>query len=953
MKLTHMKNKNSLYYNLLLKLKEIPSLVYPSLLPVFFLFVACTDDYLLKDDIEDSSDTSDVIRIKASLNATNQTRTYYGQDDIDELASGKFWLRYPYAGQTVSSSSYAKYDVAIVNFGHEEDPTTGYVAYTNKNGILKDLKWSKVYGGGAISTTFYMMNVDPSAYYIASEGYYPNTSSYQKYVFYDNATQKNPFYASPLDKDNGTNDLIMSGGKTMTEGSTPSFKADPGDIHLNLYHRMALMRLNIEVYSAEDGHKVSLDNATVKITNLFRTLGSINIQYAAYQSYYKDQAYIDKNVTSSFSKVYYNGLKNYASEDENDWIYLVGKNAYSWEPYIDEETGEKVPYKEIDFDLIGDDNSKITYTKRTYTVQDFIMPPQTFDVEGHWPKLMITVPKYDVTNFEDDKNSTDSVTYIGSIPARMFDADEPLKTTTTLLNTGYILNLSATIDSPNSELTFNPAYVENWVSKGNFTITTKKSGIYTSGDFQSLIETYDTALKTGYFEELEKFGYKTTGSDGKDLYVFTVWSNFTLNPDEIGLSGCMPYDDRVNFLFLFNDFTLTLDNGDGNSEIEKLNGLEGQNELYKRVTGRELGRYKGITSSAKMLELINLCKSDPDNGYNAPDYARLFEFGNLSNFDNIWTFNLENDITLNFEDIYQKIDNDFLLNSFYLNLNGHYINIRFGDKTLKCEENGGLDYFSRMAVINKTAGVTSPEDFYLLKYCYNNGIYKDYPEIFELFGTHNTSSTTDSWSFYFHNGMTLNGQEVFGCMTPDEDSYKPDYSFYTYPAGSTSSSSYSTIAFDHPLIPFEVKTRTTVTNVFKRSGQFTTQNVFSNYTTGLNYYYNNNDYRTLFNYGFFEDGVWHFSINYTSGSNYNYAEYDYAYGCMIPDVEQGKCDYDFTILKRTEIRNMPSTPLEGASKSTVYFYPEDSANCKYPNNAEGLKKVTNGTYWDNWSEGGN
>lgn len=952
-----MKYKTSTYNSFILKLKGIPLQFFSGLLFAMLTMVCagCTDDLSIRDNInEDDLDTSERIIIKASLNATNKTRTYYGQEDIESLASGTFWLRYPYTGQTVNSYSYAKYDAAVVNFGHEEDPTTGYVAYTNKNGVLKDLKWSKVYGGGNTSIYFYMMNVDPSAYYVASEGYYPNTYSYQKYVFYDNATQKNPFFASPLDKKNGSNDLIMSGGTTMTNSSSPSFKAGQ-DIHLNLYHRMALMRLNIEVYSAKDGHKISLDNASVKITNLFRTLGSINIQYAASQSYYKDQAYIDKNVTSSFSKVYYNGLKNYASEDDDQWICLVGNNAYSWEPYKDEETGEEVNFKEEPVPLNGNENSDETYTKRTYTVRDFVLPPQTFDVEGHWPKLKITVPKYDVTGFDEDKNSSDSITYIGSLPNRMYDADEPLVTKTTLLNTGYILNLSATIDSPNSELTFNPAMVENWISKGSFTITTKKSGIYTSGDFQSLIETYGLALETGDFEDLEKFGYKTTGGDGKDLYVFTIWSNFTINPDEVNLLGSMAYDERLKFLFLFNDFTVTLDNGEAGFEIERLNGLEGQNELYRKVTGQTLGFYKGITSSQKMIELINLCHSNPENGYSAPDYAKLFEFGNLSNFDNIWTFGLESDITLDFEDIYQKIDNDFLINSFYLNLNGHSIDINFGNATLKCEENGGIDYFSRLAVINPTTGVTSPEDFLLLKYLYNNGIYENYPQVFELFGTHTVSNTSDIWNFYFHNGMTLKGEDAFGCMTPDEDNNKPNYNFYTYPVGTTSSTTFSPITFDHPLIPFEVKTRVSIANVFKRSGYYSTnQNIFSNSTSALNYYYNNNDYRLLFSYGYFEDGKWHIGINYTSNSsNYSYAEYDYAFGCMVPEPDQGKYDYEFTILRRVDIRNMPNTPLEGAPKTTRYFYPDDSQSATYPNNAEGLKKITDGTFWDDWTENGN
>lgn len=848
---------------------------------------SCLDEDLInKDSLADSES----VRVKARIMAQENTRSegiYYGKEEVYRLNEGTFYLTYP--------NKDNRYETATVEFGKGEDFTTGY-AYVEDGGVIKDLKWKKVYNEGRNNVSLFLHNIRPEHYTLS----YPNnnTSTNQKYLLKTDS----PYFASPLDTVHGTNDLIISGGETQNTGGATSANANSGNVIFNLYHRMSLLKINIEVYSAEDGYLVDLSNAKIKITNLYTRLSGINLYYCT-----------DSNFSSSNSS----NSTNYYTEPKD--VYLIGSEdgngGNEWMRFLNGSTGELQPYYDKPYTPNDFDG---TYTKRTYSVPDFIFPPQTFR-DGYQPELLVTVPKKDVTGIKDDEGE---VTFHGYLPPIMYDSDENGKIApdtppmATKLNSGYELHVTATINSPDTELIFAPVKVENWVSKSHHLITTKKAGIYNHNDFLELIKNYNDKN----ISELEKFGFKSG-----DTYIFQMWGHFTLNEDEV--SNQMPENPDIPFVFIINDYTIGIESG---SSKENLVGIAGQERLYEIVTGKHPEIYKGLRNGEDLKELFSHCHAS-DN-YEAPEVMDLLKFGNLSTYDNSWTFYLENDVTINVEDLFQTIDADFLLNTYDFNYQGHTLNIKFGEEIMESKAGDEYDKLRKLAEIREY-GVKDALDFYFLIECYN-GYCKEFPDVLSLFAK---KSSETSWALYFPRAMTLDADRVFTSMVPDPENGKPNLTngtpWVNYFLNFSGPGYYFSWAAGVTNIPY----------IFNGKGK---ANGISSLSSIISYYNASTSiFQNLILYGRVENGKWIFPLNYSNSQSIAYSS---AFGRMIPDPENGKLDYEFEFDdKYYQVTGMPDAP-DSSDTSTHYFYQDGTDTYDYPNSAADLKKITLGTYWDEW-----
>lgn len=869
---------------------------------IFILLILGIFSSCIKDDLGIGTELIDVesesITIKANISASeNNSRTYYGSDEVEQISSGDFYLMYPM--NEGYNWEYSRYGRAKVSFGNPEDPTTGYISF-EKDGKTKDLKWKNIVGEGSNQVYFFMNNIDPDCYSIYN--YNVGNSSYKTYYYLQyQFNDKSPYYASPLDKTNGSNDLISSGSSSLTSNgyvnaSIKIVNNSPNkSIPVQLFHRMAMIKLDINLYDDGEGYFIDLSRASVKITNLYRKLNTFNLYYCTNSSFKKD---VD---------VSYNTYS-----DREKPIVMVGETdngeIYNW----DEETFNN----EIHLDENGNQF-------KIYKVQDFIVPPQTltFSVQ-YTPEIIVTVPKEDVTQDPNDKGSF--IEYKGYLPSVMYSANASGETTSmtplaTTLTSGYVLHLTAFINSPNTELYFAPAKVENWVNKSSFTIKTKQSGIYNKNDFYNLIKCYEEKDLEG----LLKYGYKSG-----DTFYFQFWASMTL--DKEAIENSMTHSSDLPFTFLFNDFSIIVED---NGEKTALSGLEGQNILYGIVTGQTVSTIDGINSIGALTNLLSLCR--PSDNYKTPDINALSQYGTLSNYENQWTFELKTNLEVDIEDIFKKIDPTFLGNKFTINYGDYSIKVRLNDSMeIITDKNSEIDKFSRMAG-NALTGISSPEDFYFLVECYNN-YYSAYPSLLSLYGTETTS-----WKFTFLNAMTLEGERSFVSMVPDAANDKPSYSIST---------SY-TINFSSDIVPVSTNNKDYIYSVLSGTGKSTGQTSLSNIVSYYNNSsYNNSNYYYLWYYGRFDfdNNEWIFPLDYYSGTQY--ISYSSLFNKMKPDGSAGKYNYKFYLGNKTfEVRNMPNDE-ESPNVSTHYFYQNITGNPSYPNSAEDLKRVADGTYWEYFKE---
>ncbi|MCH5239050.1 MAG: hypothetical protein J1F38_02400 [Muribaculaceae bacterium] len=869
--------------------------------------ISCVQDEFALPGAGDEDD-DDVIRVRATLKPTDNTRTYYGAKEEALVTEGTFYITYPRNTVPEETMSYTKYDRGTVVFGHPEDPETGY-AYFEKDGVLKDLKWRNVKGEGSSSVSLFIHNIDPSLYTISTSTTDYNTQYRQKYLF---KADTNPYVASPLDTIDGKNDLIICGGNSITSNGGMSARSTT-DLTFNLYHRMALLKINLDVYGSSDDGLVNLDNAKVYITNLYTNLNSVNLYYCTNSSF--------KTTSSSSSS---------SAMQECDV-----RNLSELIPIVMPEGENKIEWKNSFDGTYTDEEENKVLNKKLYQAQPFIFPPQSFANATARPQIIVEVPKNDVTGSDSDRDEV--MRFTGYLPTVMYLSDEWGNVTdyspkTTELTSGYVLNVTATINSPNTELTFAPVKVENWVSKSTYSVSTKKAGIYSANDFQKLIEAY----QNGRIGELERYGFQS----GDNTFVFQFWANVILDENEIKdqmkPGKYVLSDGDISFSFLFNGYTVSLSEGDEDEDNNRhLTDLEGQQELYKIVTGQEDELFFGIRGTQDMRRLISLCH--PSENYDAPDKSELMKYGNLNSYDNSWDFYLKGDVELDFDEVFQQIDMFFFNGEFNLHREGHSITLNIGSKKHICDYTSNFDEFLRFAKTYTTYGVTCAEDFYLLTKCYND-YYTIKPELLKLYAPQpaawddSENKNELSWTFYFRDNMTLDGNKVNVKMVPDEENGKPKYSFY-------SSSPYYDVSFSGPT-PFTANSRNSSYIYYVTAGSGYVSSAYG--PSRVVSAYQSNNYQTLWACGKYENGAWIFSFTqYTTGSTQNKISYADFFGSMIPDEGDGKYDYNFNITQGyIKVENCPQ------GTSSREFDKKGSKNSVYPSDEEAFKRMADGSYWD-------
>lgn len=914
----------------------------------------------VKEELPDTDIAGDDDRIMVSAEISpdeNTTRAYVAEGPVKE---GTYYLFFYRNAQKVGPGiEGGNYKMATVEFGNAEGPTAGFPYYYDGNDIRKDLKWGRVYDEGksyTSSTYYYLSNVNLAEHKSYSSSYW------------NHFTFNNPYVAGPLDTENGTNDLLS--------GSTGTSKTSNNKISFNLYHRLALLKVNIEVYPAEDGPYTDLSNAEVTISNLCTKVTSFRL--------------------SSPTSFYYNYSNNsYGSytdlRDDTNPLKLVepGSETIKWAEGSGEESENKY----------GD-------TRRVYSTLAFVMPPQSIPpayqggstATNNRPKITVKVPKKDVTHNEE---MTGYYIYSGYIPSIMFNADadgniqNDTQAQTISLTSGTQLTITASLNSPNPNLEFAPVKVEQWSSKSTHTLKTKQAGIYNATDFRTMLALY----KEGRYSELERFGYY----DDYGQLTLQMWASMKLDIDEI-TESMKPTSDSPAFSFMFNGYTVTLtrqknvggggetepggetdpDDGDGSGDggddgdgdgtepeeeietVKDLSGSEGQIELHGIVTGNENERFVGIKNLQNLKEVVALFDKAQGETPSSDLLSQMQMYGNISNIDNVIVFEIDPDeeIEIDAADIFQKIPEKLRDYTVYIKNYKNSVKVKFpkDDEDTTAEDfvvtcgktdlNAELsDYslFEKLA-IKLTTGIASADEFYLLKDCYNNYTGPMKATLMSLFGT--VSESDSKWTFKFNKTITLDGTKAYISMVPDPTNGKPDYSISTS----------FTIDFAHEKVPASTYTTSYIYSMLSGTGRAISNNsmstIVSHYT---NESYNNTNYSYLWYYGRFdfESNKWTFPLK-SSSYSYSSTAYSTLFGQMVPDPDAGKFDYEFDLTSDSSnfyfsVTSMPNTDgLAGTSTTstyTRYFYQNGSDTYKYPNTAADLKKVALGTYWPDEESG--
>lgn len=843
--------------------------------------------------ILESAGPDDTISIGASVLASENTRGSYIESG--PVVEGTYLLHY----RPTSYTSTTYYKNAFVDFGASEGPQIGFAYFMNGD-QRKDLKWRHTYNEGSSSLTFMLSNLDPATY---SES---NSSSY-KHLRFNQApggVSNNPYVASPLDEVDGKNDLLI--------GSASAKSAD-GRINFTLSHILSLLKINIEVYAAEsDNWSVNLDNARMFISNLCTTTGAVEM-YSSYRSTF----YYSTTAATSYST--YGGT------------YRDVKNVD-----MRESSGEARNWDKVEKNIQVDGYEE-EYHKAVYESKKFVFPPQSIpptntsgtipSISGYGrPVLTVRVPKYDAVGIESEPG--DSIDFIGNIPTIMFNADEDgniieSSPQNIALRSGYQLTITATINSPETVLTFAPVKIERWVSKSTFSIKTKQGGIYSTTDFYDMIDAYNA----GDIDRMERYGYR----DSEGNFVFQFWASIKLNKDQI--SGMMVPNGttKPEFSFLLNGYTATIQ--ESGKEDDELAEIPGQFQLYNIVTGKNT-QFNGIQTVSDMRAVINEFNSSN------PRITEILKYGSVNNSDNTVIFNINGSFDIALEEIFQKVDPSKLwgYDIFWNITNGNHVKVKIPDApeldiNLDAGDNHGL--LTRL-MVTKAYGIYNSDDFYLLLDGYNK-YYRYFPEFLSLFGIQNTPN---NWTFYYKAAMNVDGNKAYVSMVPDPDNYKPNYSV---------SGSYN-ITFVHPKVQCVISGGSTY-NALSGKGYSSAQTGLSTIKNN----YTNNTYSTLWNYGYYDMSAdkWVFSLRYsTSSTTYQYSPYSTIFNGMVPDYENGKYDYEFQLVYPARVTSVPSsiTDVGTTPGTTMYFFQDGNDSYNYPNTAEDLKRIANGTYWEYYKE---
>lgn len=446
------------------------------------------------DGIKDEPDpgfSGSSLFVKAEVTGHTSTRAYQEQGIV---TSGRYYLTYP-------QMSDQKYVLGTVDF--DGVPSEGLGLAYSANGT--ELKWSDV---GGSPTSFSLDNVlsalntqsdDPSLVVFGSD---------------------NPYKASVFDTTDGTNDLLWGNSVVARDTRTIGF---------DLHHNMSRVKVLVKIaHVSESVGEIKLENASVKITNLY-------------------------SEAESYNRL--DGSLNFGQEQEMGDIIIVNDNdatpEYKWVKRVDE--------------------TDTTY----YYSPDIVLPPQSLLEDVNRPRLVITLE--------------DGTEYTGILPHAMLVV-KPDATNNDLVypvNLSFlkehILTIRTIITEEPPQLSFMPVYVTDWVDKGEFTLEAHQAGIYTAEEFSKLIGYYQ---KNNNYQ-LVRYGYLfTPDGSSEEMWNFEFFSSVTL--DYKTISNKMKPGTVITgkgeakpFQFSYNNYSVYVTNGD-----ETDARYVSPTQLYRIVTGQ-------------------------------------------------------------------------------------------------------------------------------------------------------------------------------------------------------------------------------------------------------------------------------------------------------------------------------------------------------------------------------
>ena len=179
-----------------------------------------------------------------------------------------------------------------------------------------------------------------------------------------------------------------------------------------------------------------------------------------------------------------------------------------------------------------------------YVTKNFVLPPQSLRTDEMRPRLVLDVPQPDGT----------SRTYSGVIPRVMMVDGSPA---TMAFDPEKNLTLKVKISQDRLRIESIVAYVQDWVNKGSYIVSANSSSILSLEDLMNLIAIYQEQE----YEEIKKYGYLDTSSDGEPFWNFNIFADPTIEVEAVqGKMGEPAPDFRIDmsahrFTLVYSDGT--------------------------------------------------------------------------------------------------------------------------------------------------------------------------------------------------------------------------------------------------------------------------------------------------------------------------------------------------------------------------------------------------------------
>lgn len=471
--------------------KRIRHILFPLMMSCIFMIQGCMADH---PGNPPEMPIEKGLKVSARKADHVYTRNYKESGIVE---SGKYYLSYP-------NNTDRNYTVAEVDFDKMAVESPGLGIVNTLSG--SELKWSDI-GGSPVN--FYLDNVS----WEYGEG--------PEVIFSDNY---NPFVAGVFDFEGGSNDLLW-GEKTANTGTK--------SLGFDLHHNMSRVKIQVEVVHKDVSvEKISLSDATVRITNLYPR-------------------------PASYNRITGNLTLDTGGNTEGEGILIMApetnKKGYSWK-----EINESDPDRTI------------------YISQDIVLPPQSPAEDYTRSRLEITLPNGDM--------------YYGILPHAMLiagsnDTDNGGLNYPVNLSflKEYILTIRTVITEEPPELAFMPVWVTEWVDKGEFTLEAHQSRVYTASEFYKLIRYYETHNEY----QLERYGYlDSTDESDSEFWYFNFFGSVSLKYNDIFrkmVPGTVVGDkgETKDFTFAFNNYSVFVYN-DNEDDAVKVN----EEQLNKIVKGQ-------------------------------------------------------------------------------------------------------------------------------------------------------------------------------------------------------------------------------------------------------------------------------------------------------------------------------------------------------------------------------